>query len=369
MIFELALEATLILAAAFAANALLHRKSAALRHTVWTAAFAILILQAVAAVVPEGSYPLPALTVDLSFTATPDTRQSWGPAARTALDDVPNWFWYAGIFLVLARVGLSHWMLWRGVRRGDPVPAPMTWGVFRPSILLPTAGAHPAVIRHEQAHVERRDGLWQLVAQTACALFWFHPLVWLAARRAAEDRERACDDRVLSGGGWSAEDYANAMLACARTAGPAALTSTHVLERRLTALFDSKIDRSALSRRAAAAVTLGAILVAVPATLLRAQDDKVYKVADGVEPPRLLKKIDPEYTQKARDAKISGTCVLEVVVGADGKARDMKVKRSLDAGLDEKAIEAVERWEFAPGRLGGKPVAVSATIEINFKLN
>jgi protein TonB len=52
----------------------------------------------------------------------------------------------------------------------------------------------------------------------------------------------------------------------------------------------------------------------------------------------------------------------------DGKASDIKVVRSLGLGLDEKAIEAVEKWKFKPGMKNGVPVAVMATIEVNFRL-
>jgi periplasmic protein TonB len=60
--------------------------------------------------------------------------------------------------------------------------------------------------------------------------------------------------------------------------------------------------------------------------------------------------------------------VIEVVVDASGKPRDLKVIRSLGLGLDEKAMEAVERWKFRPGYKDGKPVPVRASIEVNFRL-
>jgi TonB family protein len=95
----------------------------------------------------------------------------------------------------------------------------------------------------------------------------------------------------------------------------------------------------------------------------------VYRVGRGVTPPRPLKRVEPEYTDEARDAKLEGVVVVYVVIGEDGRAHNIRVVRSLGKGLDEKAIEAVEQWEFEPGEKDGKPVKVGATIEINFKLN
>ena len=84
--------------------------------------------------------------------------------------------------------------------------------------------------------------------------------------------------------------------------------------------------------------------------------------------PALLFKVEPEYSEEARKAKFQGTVVLYVVVDEKGQPRDLKVVRPLGLGLDEKAIEAVQKWRFRPGQLNGKPVSVAATIEVNFRL-
>ena len=60
--------------------------------------------------------------------------------------------------------------------------------------------------------------------------------------------------------------------------------------------------------------------------------------------------------------------VLYVEVDTAGKARNLRVIRSLGLGLDEKAIEAVQKWRFRPGQRNGQPVIVAATIEVNFRL-
>jgi protein TonB len=94
----------------------------------------------------------------------------------------------------------------------------------------------------------------------------------------------------------------------------------------------------------------------------------VFKVGGGVSAPRALFTPDPEYSEEARKAKYQGTCILWLVVGPDGRPRDVKVARSLGMGLDQKAVEAVRNWKFEPAMKDGKPVAVQINVEVNFRL-
>jgi TonB family protein len=94
----------------------------------------------------------------------------------------------------------------------------------------------------------------------------------------------------------------------------------------------------------------------------------VYRVGPGITPPSLLDKSEPQYTQEARAGKIQGTTLLLVEIGPDGYAHNATVSRSLEPGLDQKAIEAVSQWLFRPGTKDGFPVTVAATIEVNWRL-
>jgi periplasmic protein TonB len=94
----------------------------------------------------------------------------------------------------------------------------------------------------------------------------------------------------------------------------------------------------------------------------------VFRVGGGVSAPRKIYDPDPEYSEEARKAKYQGTCVLYVIVGPDGRTRDIRVSRTLGLGLDEKAIEAVKTWRFEPGKKDGKPVSVAVNIEVEFRL-
>ena len=93
-----------------------------------------------------------------------------------------------------------------------------------------------------------------------------------------------------------------------------------------------------------------------------------YKIGGGVSAPVPVYKPEPEYSEEARKAKWQGAVLLELVVDADGVPQNIKVIRSLGLGLDQKAIEAVQKWRFKPGQKDGKAVPVSANIEVNFRL-
>jgi protein TonB len=93
-----------------------------------------------------------------------------------------------------------------------------------------------------------------------------------------------------------------------------------------------------------------------------------FRVGGGVSAPKIIYQPDPEYSEEARKAKYQGTCVLWLVVGPDGKPRDIRVQRTLGLGLDEKAIEAVRTWRFEPALKDGKPVAVQINVEVSFRL-
>jgi protein TonB len=94
----------------------------------------------------------------------------------------------------------------------------------------------------------------------------------------------------------------------------------------------------------------------------------VYHVGGGVSAPRAIYDPDPEYSEEARRAKYQGTVLLWVIVGADGKPRDIRAQRTLGLGLDEKAIAAVQQWRFEPSMKDGHPVAVQVNIEVTFRL-
>ena len=94
----------------------------------------------------------------------------------------------------------------------------------------------------------------------------------------------------------------------------------------------------------------------------------LFRVGGGVSAPYAIYKPEPEYSPEAREAKLQGSVVLELVVGTDGKARGIQVVRSLGMGLDDRAMEAVRQWRFEPAKKDGKPVPVAVDVEVSFRL-
>jgi beta-lactamase regulating signal transducer with metallopeptidase domain len=271
--------------------------------------------------------------------------------------------WLAGALVLLARLFAGLLAVWRMERRaaelddarwtlltdrlsrrmglgrivrllrGPTSAVPMTWGAFRPVILLPAEAdawdedRRAAVLAHELAHVRRWDALTQWIAHLAVALFWFNPLVWVAARRVREEREHACDDAVL-GVGMSATEYADHLLTIVRALGsapgPAAALAmarrTH-FEGRLRAILDSATPRGPVSRTLAAATALLALTFIVPLAALRA--------AEGTP-------AEEETAQRTIEGRARGAA-------SDAARRDLLLRLVRDPALPPMALEEVAR--------------------------
>ena len=96
--------------------------------------------------------------------------------------------------------------------------------------------------------------------------------------------------------------------------------------------------------------------------------EPVYRMGDGVKPPKVTYQPQPEYSEEGRQKHIAGHVVLAITVTSKGEVTQIRVVKSLGSGLDEKAVEAVRKWKFKPARKDGKPVSVSVAVDISFPL-
>ncbi len=305
LLLDTLLKGTLFLLLAAVASLLLRRASSATRAALWSAALAsLLAVPALTFLLPVWEVPMPAfwgspeeatprldLPLPLDALRVEDAALPLAekPSFLTAWRTPSFWLavWFAGSALLLLRLASGYLRAHLWTRGAEPlgsawrelletekrrfdlgqtvtltksgrVKMPMIVGLWRAMLVLPLEAAswsserRRLVLRHELAHVERRDCAVQLIVQLACCLHWLNPLVWLAAHRYQLERERACDDRVLSLGG-RASDYANHLLEIARARSPRVLSAVAMarrsqLEGRLLAILDTGLRRGAANR-------------------------------------------------------------------------------------------------------------------------
>jgi TonB family protein len=327
----LALKSTAVLASACLITLFLRGRSAAVRHLVWTAASAaVLMLPLLSVSLPALRVPLPAgATGPAAFQVFASARVPQGPhSTQTALPvrkagaAAPvDWMpilvglWAAGTLLAFGRM-LAAWVtLARLRRRAKPfcdggfrgvdvleTPSgsmPMAFGILRSAILLPADAAEwseerrQVVLLHELAHVRRGDVATHLLARIALIAYWWNPLAWFAWREFVKERERAADDLVLNAG-TSAPEYARHLLEVARSMqlAPAtgwaavAMVRRSQLEIRLRSILDSRVNRKATGRASALIAAMAAMvagLLVAPLAAVRAQEVKVGAVPADVE--------------------------------------------------------------------------------------
>jgi len=179
--------------------------------------------------------------------------------------------------------------------RSEDAKMPFACGLFTPTIVLPaecdgwSLDRRRAVLLHELAHVRRHDLVGHTMGRVACAVYWFHPLVWTAAKQLRSESERACDDLALSCGA-RATDYAEHLLdivtSVRRDATPSvalAMARRKEFEGRMLAILDPELMHSSPSRGQSAALigtlALISIVVGAAAPARRAQEPSPSTVA------------------------------------------------------------------------------------------
>ncbi|HWN40817.1 MAG TPA: M56 family metallopeptidase [Thermoanaerobaculia bacterium] len=262
------------------------------------------------------------------------------------------------------------------------VESPVTFGWRSPVVLLPAGfpelppATQRGVLCHELLHVRRRDWLAALFEEGMRALLWFHPGVWMLLARIALSREQVVDLEAVRLTG-SRRAYLEALRVFAGSwqavPGLPFFHRGHLLQRVTHLCKEVPMSRP----RIATLVTTFAGLLALTAFLAvlafpmapiaSTAWAEPLKVEGNVKPPKIVNKVQPEYPESAREAKLEGTVAVKTVIDEQGRVRNPTVaKSSGNADFDRSALDAVAQWTFQPATLDGKRVEVYYTITIRF---
>ena len=294
---SIVVKATVLLLIGLTAAVVARRSRASVRYLAFAATFAALVALPLTMLFgPSVAIPVTASHIDFisdEVAAAPQAASNAevvttqpplsNPSTPLDVRSLGRWVWACGALLVFAPLAYGLWSAGRLRRYGFPcpeltqtiggrrvevllhedLPAPLTCGLLRPVILLPRdAGQwNEAELRralvHELEHVRRGDWAMQLLARSVCALYWFHPLVWVAWHRLCLEAERACDDAALQND--DGPDYAEQLVALARrmsgspTTAALGMAKRTDLSRRVSAVLDATQQRGRASMAAAVA--------------------------------------------------------------------------------------------------------------------
>jgi hypothetical protein len=162
----------------------------------------------------------------------------------------------------------------------EAVPGPMTFGIYRPVIVLPPDAREWSdaelrrALMHELEHIQRGDWIMQIMARVVAACYWFHPMVWMAWRRLCLEAERSCDDAVVLS--EERTDYAEQLVTLAQrmSATPVqpllGMANRSDLSTRVTAVLDERLRRGRAGFALAAGTIAAAAVMVVTVAPVRA---------------------------------------------------------------------------------------------------
>ncbi|HEV8364954.1 MAG TPA: M56 family metallopeptidase [Gemmatimonadaceae bacterium] len=183
------------------------------------------------------------------------------------------------------------------VRVTNDCVTPMTWGLVRPIVLVPAdtdwnESQRRNALLHEFAHVSRGDCVTQFLSRVMCAIYWFNPVAWVAARAERLAREEACDDAVIRAGSRPSA-YAEQLLEVAHSftqhgIAVAALTMARrsSIASRLHGILDAARDRSPSGRKLASLATCATFALVPPLAALTPELVRASAVSDSTTPPK-----------------------------------------------------------------------------------
>ena len=257
------------------------------------------------------------------------------------------------------------------VRQSATIPGPVTFGFWRPLVLLPpTIAALPdeaqfAVVAHEFLHVRRGDWLYAVAEELIIAALWWHPAIWFLVARIRLVREQVIDRAVVELTA-SPQPYIQALLTLAKQHSPPSLAPNFLRRQHLTTRIRTLLTEVNMSRtRLVATYTVITALATATAWLsvtnFPLQAAPQFGQSDSrVTGAEVVLRKNPIYPSLAKQKRIEGTVEIEVTIAGDGSAEDARVL-SGPQELRRAALEAVLQWQFKKGN----PRAV---VRIDFRL-
>ncbi len=225
------------------------------------------------------------------------------------------------------------------------------------------------ILQHELMHLRRGDPWWSALAEVSLALLWFHPLAWLALPRLRLDQELACDERVLLAQPHTESRYANTLLQSIGVRPTPALIpwlAEPQLKERLKMIGQS---RPGAWRRRAGFITVATLMAGTAFALQAAAPPPPDRPASSIID--FNSHITPRYPADAVKNHEQGTVVLDVLVGADGAARNIAVHSAdnVAPSLVQAAIETAGKWRFGPQMKDGKAVEGHVLVPVRFSIS
>jgi TonB family protein len=267
------------------------------------------------------------------------------------------------------------------VRISADVANPVTFGFFRPIVLLPAdfpemdASMRDAILCRERVHVKRHDWLFALGEEVIRAIFWFHPGVWWVLGEIQLAREQVVDREVIEMTGLP-DRYVDALLSVAGAAqldlapAPLFLRRRHLKKRVYSLLKEARMSKAkSLSALATGFGILAAACWFVTGVipLTAAPEPPKIIIGGNVQASKIVSQPKPVYPPDAKEARIQGTVRLNVDISVDGKVKDVSVI-SGPPELVKSAVDAVSQWVYSTTLLNGEPVEVTTTVDVNYTL-
>jgi TonB family protein len=278
--------------------------------------------------------------------------------------------WLASGFWRLARLRrhsrplqpFSSWGVEADLRVSDAISSPVTFGFFRPAVLLPAGFpempvcAQEAILCHEIIHVRRNDWLCTLAEELIRSVFWFHPAIWWLLGEIGLAREQLVDRAVVELT-RSREEYLDALLAIAGAKpqldlapAPLFLRRRHLKQRVVSIMKEVQMSKTrSISSLAAGLGILALSCWFVTATFPLAAAPQMIADGPGVTVDTggaVMHRSAIQYPDAARAKRVQGVVTLEATIDNSGNVVETRIL-SGPAELRRAAQQSVLNWHFA----------------------